>query len=239
MAALKVIGSGSKGNCYLLQTEKETLILELGCKWNDVLRMLDYKIDNVGGCLVTHCQSHQDHSKSIPNALNAQIPVYSCQEAADKFNRVNVLYPKTKYKIGGFIVMTLPVAHNCENYSFVIEHEEFGKLVFCTDAMSFPYKIKDVNHLFIEANYSEDLMIDNLCKNETIRSHNEYHMEIEQSINAIKRNINPDLRTLCLIHLSDSQSSESGFKQRIFDEFGLDCYIAEKGVEIPLDKFDF
>ena len=171
--------------------------------------------------------------------MNAQIPVYSCQEVANKFDRVNVLYPKTKYKIGGFIVMTLPVAHNCENYSFVIEHEEFGKLVFCTDAMSFPYKIKDVNHLFIEANYSEDLMIDNLCKNETIRSHNEYHMEIEQSINAIKRNINPDLRTLCLIHLSDSQSSESGFKQRIFDEFGLDCYIAEKGVEIPLDKFDF
>lgn len=55
MAICKVIGSGSKGNCYLLQTEKETLILELGCKWNDVLRMLDYKIDNVGGCLVTHC----------------------------------------------------------------------------------------------------------------------------------------------------------------------------------------
>lgn len=171
--------------------------------------------------------------------MNAQIPVYSCQEVANKFDRVNVLQPKTKYKIGGFIVMALPVAHNCENYSFIVEHEEFGKLVLCTDAISFPYKIKGINHLLIEMNYDDNIIIDNLVKGYEIRSHNEYHMEVEQSINAIKRNINPDLRTLCLIHLSDSQSSESGFKKRIFDEFGLDCYIAEKGVEIPLDKFDF
>lgn len=55
MATLTILGSGSSGNGYLLQTSKGTLILELGCKWDEVLRMLDYKIDKVGGCLVTHC----------------------------------------------------------------------------------------------------------------------------------------------------------------------------------------
>ena len=239
MAILKVVGSGSKGNCYLLQTEKETLILELGCKWNDVLRMLDYKIDNVGGCLVTHCQSHQDHAKYIPNALNAQIPVYSCQEVANKFDRVNVLQPKTKYKIGGFIVMPLLVEHNTQNFAYIITHDDFGTLVFCTDAVSFPYKVKGIHHLLIEANNSEDLIIDNLCKNETIRSHNEYHMEINKTTEAIKRNINPNLRTLMLIHLSDGQSDEKLFQKMVFEEVGIRPIIADKGLEITLDRFDF
>lgn len=147
--------------------------------------------------------------------------------------------PKVQYKIGGFVVMALPVQHNCMNYSYLITHEEFGKLVLCTDAISFPYKIKGLNNLFIEANYSEDLMIDNLCKNETIRSHNEFHMEINQTIEAIKRNMNPELRTLMLIHLSDGQSDEKLFQKMVFEEVGIKPIVADKGIEIPLDKFDF
>ena len=54
MARLKVVGSGSKGNTYLLETSKETLILDLGCRWNDILESLNYKIDNVVGVVVSH-----------------------------------------------------------------------------------------------------------------------------------------------------------------------------------------
>lgn len=237
MATLKVVGSGSQqGNTYIIEAGNERLLLDLGCKWNDILQTLNYDIYNCHA-LVTHI--HGDHSKSIKKALAAQIPIYSCSEVASKFDEVYALQPKINYKIGNFVVMALPVQHNCENYSYLVAHEEFGKLALCTDAISFPYKIKDVNHLLIEANYSEDLMIDNLCKNETIRSHNEYHMEINTTIETIRRNISPNLRTLCLIHLSDGQSSESGFKKRIFKEFGVDCYVADKGLKIILDKFDF
>lgn len=55
MATLKVVGSGSKqGNTYLLETSTETLILDLGCKWSEILESLNYKIDKVVGVLVTH-----------------------------------------------------------------------------------------------------------------------------------------------------------------------------------------
>lgn len=54
MATLKVIGSGSKGNCYLLQTKKESFILELGCRWREVLEALNYNIRGVQGVLVSH-----------------------------------------------------------------------------------------------------------------------------------------------------------------------------------------
>lgn len=147
--------------------------------------------------------------------------------------------PKVRYKIGGFIVQPLEVQHNVQTFAYIIEHEEFGKLVFATDLTHFPYKVKGINHLLIEANNSEDLMIDNLCRNEQIRSHGEFHMEINRTIEAIKRNMNPDLRTLMLIHLSDGQSDEKLFKQMVFDEFGIMPYVAEKKLEVELNKEEF
>lgn len=147
--------------------------------------------------------------------------------------------PKVRYKIGGFIVQPLEVQHNVQNFAYIIEHEEFGKLVFATDLTHFPYKVKGVNHLLIEANNSEDLIIDNLCKNEAIRSHNEYHMEIGKTIEAIKRNINPDLRTLMLIHLSDGQSDEKLFQKMVFEEVGIKPIIADKNIIVELNKEDF
>lgn len=171
--------------------------------------------------------------------MKAQIPIYSNEEVSEKYKGVKALQPKVRYKIGDFIVQPLEVQHNVHNFAFIIEHEEIGKLVFVTDAISFPYKVKGVNHLLIEANFSEDLIIDNLCKNETIRSHNEYHMEIGKTIEAIKRNMNPDLKTLMLIHLSDGQSDEKLFQKMVFEEVGIRPIIADKGIIVELNKDDF
>lgn len=56
MATLKVVGSGSQqGNTYIIEAGGEHLLLDLGCKWSDILEGLNHKIVNVGGCLVTHC----------------------------------------------------------------------------------------------------------------------------------------------------------------------------------------
>lgn len=55
MAELQVIGSGSSGNAYILQCNNETLLIELGVPWKDVLKSLNYKIEDVAGCIVSHC----------------------------------------------------------------------------------------------------------------------------------------------------------------------------------------
>lgn len=55
MPTLKVVGSGSQqGNTYLLETKDETLILDLGCKWSDILERLNYKIEKVVGVVISH-----------------------------------------------------------------------------------------------------------------------------------------------------------------------------------------
>lgn len=52
---LKVLGSSSDGNCYILDSNNKKLIIELGVSWSDVLKGLNYKIEDVAGCIVSHC----------------------------------------------------------------------------------------------------------------------------------------------------------------------------------------
>ena len=54
MAELLCFGSGSSGNSYAIKCGKEVLLIELGIAWKDILKGLNYKIDDVAGCLVSH-----------------------------------------------------------------------------------------------------------------------------------------------------------------------------------------
>lgn len=48
------INSGSSGNAYLIDACGKKLLLELGVKWNEILKALNYKIDDVVGVCVSH-----------------------------------------------------------------------------------------------------------------------------------------------------------------------------------------
>ena len=237
MAELQVVGSGSKGNTYLLKTSKRVLILDLGCKWEDIMKSLNYQIDNVAACLVSHV--HSDHSKSIPNALKYQLPVYSCQDVADKFKGVIPLKCGKKYRIGDFTVQPISVEHNVENYSFAIDHPETGRCVYVTDCVRFPYRLRKANHWLLEANYSNDIVIDHMMNGYEIRSQNQYHMELEDTIECIKNNMSSELNNVIIAHLSDGQSDERMFADRIYDETGIMPKIASKGLVVELNKEEF
>lgn len=145
-----------------------------------------------------------------------------------------------KIKIGGFSVQPISVPHSCECYSFLIENEAIGRLLFCTDCKKFNYKINSLNNIFIEANWSQDVLIENLCNDIETRSHHEHHMELSDTIKALKNNYSPDLMTVGLLHLSNGNSDEKMFRQRVIDELGFDnVLVMDKGVTIPLQLSEF
>lgn len=51
---LKVLSSGSHGNCYLLSTENETLILDCGMPIKEIKKGLNFDLRRVSGVVVTH-----------------------------------------------------------------------------------------------------------------------------------------------------------------------------------------
>lgn len=238
MARLVTLGSGSSGNCYLIETQTGTLVLELGVRWSDVLKAVSYDISRICGALVSHV--HGDHASHVNDALTYRIPVYSCREVADRYNGVVVLEAGKRYDIGGgFLVQPISVPHNAECYSYIIEHPECGKILFCTDLSEFPYRVRDVTNFLIEADYSEEVVFGRLSRSDSFRSHPENHMSIDACVDVLKRNVNPETRTVTLIHLSSENSDEAEFRRKVRESVGIDAAIALKGVEVELDKEEF
>ena len=238
MATLRIVGSSSRGNAYILDCGDEQLIIELGCSWNDIMSNLNYDLSRVRFALTSHV--HKDHSKSIPNALKYGLSVYSCEDVQSIHPEVKVLKRGVKTRIGGFLVQPIPVSHSVECYAFLIENKDFGRLVFCTDCDSFPYKIKNVNHWLIESNYSEDLVIDRMCDGYNSRSQSGNHLEIHDTIDALNQNYSTALQTVVLLHLSDGNSNANEFKKRVQQELGFDrVFVADKGLEVELSKDGF
>ena len=238
VSKIKVLGSSSQGNAYILECQNETLLLELGVSWKDIVKALNFDLSKIVACIVTH--QHSDHAKSIKDAIKAGFPVYSTSEVQLIHPKVNVPKIGEKTRIGGFSIHPLSVPHSCECYAYIIQHEEFGKLVFATDCSAFKYKIKSVNHWLLEANYSEQILITKMCDNEMGRSLYWNHLELEDCINALKVNFSADTQSITLIHLSDTNSDEKEFVQRVKRELGFDnVVVADSGKEIEIQKSEF
>lgn len=234
---LKVLGSGSAGNCYLLQGEKETLILECGLPYKTILKGLSFNLNNVVGCLVTH--EHKDHSKAIPDFTRNGIDVYSSEgtlvRSMPMMHRGKVIKSEELFKIGQFIILPLEAQHDAaEPLSFLIQQSEFGKLLFITDSYYCQYKFKDLNHIMIECNYSMKILqekeLPKGLKTRIMKS----HFELENVKEFLKSNNLSQVKDIILIHLSDSNSNAAEFKKEIEKLTGKPVYIADKGLEMEL-----
>ena len=166
--------------------------------------------------------------------------MFSNQEVANTYKGVKVLPLGVKTQISGFSVQPLLVPHNAMCYSFIVTHEEFGKLLFITDCADFKYKIRDCNHILIESNYSDDLIIDNMCSNIYNRSASKNHLEIGQTIDVLKHNYSSELQNTVLLHLSKGNANPQEFVKRVKEELCFDNVVcADNGLEIELNKSEF
>ncbi|ERI94201.1 metallo-beta-lactamase domain protein [Clostridiales bacterium oral taxon 876 str. F0540] len=234
---LKVLGSGSKGNCYLLQNDKETLMLECGLPYKTILKGLGFNLSNVTWCLITH--EHKDHSKAIDELTSYGITAYSSMSTFDtlgiKNHSVKAISAEKLFRIGDFIVLPLEAQHDAaEPLSFLIQHPEFGKLLFITDIYYCKYKFKELDHIMIECNYSMKILqekeLPKGLKSRIVKS----HFELENVKDFLKSNDLSQVKNITLIHLSGSNSNAAQFKEEIEKRTGKPVYIADAGLELEL-----
>lgn len=67
MIDIKVLASGSKGNCYLIDNGETKLLLDAGIPFNQIQIGCDFHVSDISGCLVSH--RHGDHAKAIKDLL--------------------------------------------------------------------------------------------------------------------------------------------------------------------------
>ena len=239
---LKVLGSGSSGNCYILENENEALIIEAGLTFMEVKKAMDFNVIKIVGVLASH--THGDHAKYIGEYGKSGIPVWKPYNT-DFYKSCDMK------KYGTFEVRTFPNQnkdrrwlHNnsdgseCPCYGFHIKHPDMGSLVYATDTEYVRWRFNGVNHIMVEANY--DMQFVN--REEPNYEHRlRGHMSLATALKFISTNDNPALRNVVLIHLSDKSADSALFKQKTAEtiKYGSDVYVAERGLDVDMNLYPF
>lgn len=244
---LSVIGTGSKGNAYVLRNQDEALLIECGVDIKFIKQDLDFNLSKVVGCIVTH--EHNDHSKSIDKVMSSGIDVYASKGThkacrTDKSHRAKILNNKSVVKIGGFKIMPFDVKHDAaEPFGFIINHKDCGNVLFLTDTYYSPYKFANLNNIIIEANFSQKIIDQKLeagVSNEFLRNRIlESHLSLENCVDLLNANDLTKVNNIVLIHLSDTNSNEAEFKRTIEDLTAKNVTVADNKMKINFFKTPF
>lgn len=239
---LIVIGSNSAGNSYALDAGGEILLLEAGCRMSDVKRSIDYRIQHVAGCLVSH--AHGDHAKYATEYARFGVHIYCNQDVIQKkqfpYGAYTEVRPGKTISVGCFRVAPIELYHDVPNNGYLIRHKDCGTILFITDTYKLPFIINGIDHWLIESNYDDRILkaniqdgrIDRAQANRLMLS----HLSLENTIQYLRHCEAEKSKTITLCHLSERNSDPELFKQSVESSFGVPCNIARKGLVVELNK---
>ena len=227
MIDIKVLASGSKGNCYLIDNGETKLLLDAGIPFNQIQIGCDFRVSDISGCLVSH--RHGDHAKAIKDLLKRGINVYGPKDLQNINPQISVLKPLIKYSIGSFMIVPFELTHDVECYGYQINSIGKQKLVYITDTAYVRYTFSKLTHVMIEANYDTEIIRKNTLNmdisgnlaSRIIQS----HMDIKTVEEFLDANDLSKLQQVYLLHLSDSNSNADEFKDRIQKKTGAEVYV--------------
>lgn len=240
---LKVLGSSSSGNCYILDNGNEALILEAGVAFAKVKKALGFNLRKVAGCLITH--QHNDHAKYIRNVVECGITTLALPEVWTakqiESSRAVAIQPYKGYKLGRFKVLPFPACHDVPCVGYHIIHPDCGRLLFLTDSCDCLQIFPQLNHLLIECNYSTFNLLEAVNKGYTLKSQIERlpnsHMEFDTCKRVIREHDLSDVQEIILLHLSAHNSDREQFVSEIERNTGKVVYAANPGLTIDITKY--
>jgi len=237
---LIVLASGSTANGYLLTSESETLVIEAGVKLSRVKKALHFNMSTIAGCILSH--QHRDHSKYVKEYMESGITIIANQDVFQFYNiplndwRVKVIQEEHGFKMGNFKILPFSVIHDVPCHAFLLDHPKSGKVLFMTDTFMSEHTIPGLNHIILEANYSDDILEQNIRNGSVHPSMRprlmQTHMEISTTINILKANDLTKVINIVLCHLSNGNSDEGRFIREVREATGKQVFAAKKGLEV-------
>lgn len=219
-------GSGSSGNCSLLYTETEGIVIDAGIG----VRMLKRHLKTYGlslfgalGIIVTH--DHADHVRSVGClSHDYNLPVYATEGVHEGIRKnwsvrkkvapelKRVIRKNETFDIGSFHVTPFNVPHDstdCVGFSIVYDNINFVLMTdigHLTDEMK--QMISRANYLVIEADYEPEMLETGPYPQhlkDRIKGPLGHQSNLECAM-ALAENATPTLKQAWLCHLSDENN---------------------------------
>lgn len=229
---VKVLGSGSSGNAYIVSNNETALMIECGLTLKTLQELTGYRLTDIDACLVSH--EHGDHAKASQNLAKLGIDVYMTNGTKEAINANERRFKAFKrispyeYKsevIGTFKVTPFRAIHDAkEPVGFRIKDTVTGEtLTFLTDSAYCPYKFQGSNIFMLEINYIKELIDSNTLdesinlsrRNRTVES----HMSLDTAIDFLKSSGADKADKIYIMHLSDANSNEEIIRKTVEEAF--------------------
>ena len=213
---IKILGSGSKGNCYWVSDGWSSVLLDAGLPFREIQRGTDFKIAELSACLITH--EHGDHIKAVGDMIRFGVDCFmswgTAKALPDKtaMHRVKVVSHGEEFTAGTFTIMAFRAIHDsAEPLGFFLRSKYSGEtLLYATDTCYLPNRFDGMNYIMLEVNYCQDTLDENVktgridasLRNRIVRS----HMSLQTALGFFRANDLSQVKEITLIHLSDSNS---------------------------------
>ena len=246
---LTVIGTGSKGNCYLLRAEDDFLLLDAGVNLTKIVACVP-KFSRVAACLVTH--EHMDHAKSAKKLAQLGVPAVMSRGTAqavfggEPSPALREIVALEKQRFGPFIVLAFPTEHDAqEPLGFLVRYAPTGEtLLYATDTYYLRHTFPGVHYWLVECSFEEEIVDAQLARGEIdealAKRLRRSHMSLRRLCDALRANDLHAARAVVLIHMSDARSDERAMIEAAQRASGVDAvYAAHAGDVIQLELAPF
>jgi len=218
------LGSGSAGNAYYFESDGTGILVDAGLGPRETrkrLELVDRNIEALKGLVITH--EHYDHIRGAERiARKYGIPIYLTRGTMNAsridFSEANVIVfeNNSTFQIGELNIHARRTLHDAADPAcFVIESRDGTRVGLASDLGQADPTV--VNHLsncdglFFEANHDLDMLrMGTYPWSLKRRIMSRFgHLSNDDAMNAVQRMMGADLKTLCLIHLSEKNNHES------------------------------
>jgi phosphoribosyl 1,2-cyclic phosphodiesterase len=155
------LASGSKGNCFVVQTNQSTVVIDCGSTKKHLINSfstIDINYTQVDALLITH--GHSDHVSQVK--MFADVPTFSPIYINNGQGYQQVV-PFMSFHINELTITPLPLSHDSEVTVGYILEDAYEKLVYITDtgyvrSTLIPI-IKDAQFIVLESNHDPELLM--------------------------------------------------------------------------------
>jgi len=218
------LSSGSAGNAYWFESDGTAILVDAGIGPRETKKRLDslgLNLEQIRGIVLTH--EHSDHIHGAESiARKYQIPIYLTRGTLNA-SRLDPAETKTvvfendsAFTIGELQVHARRTIHDAADPAcFVVEARDGTRVGIASDLGHVNQEV--VTHLsgcdglFFEANHDLDMLRTGTypwpLKRRIMSRFG--HLSNDDSMTAVQRLLGAELKTLCMIHLSQKNNHES------------------------------
>ncbi|WP_339136794.1 MAG: MBL fold metallo-hydrolase [Candidatus Electrothrix sp. GW3-4] len=216
-----VLGSGSKGNCTLIESGSTAILIDAGFSGKELSRrlaLIDRSPEDLDAILITH--EHGDHTSGVGvMSRRCNLPVFAnhgTHQASEA--RVKQLHQRCEFATGtGFDLDDLHIHPFCISHDTVdpvgfLVSDGVNSVAYCTDTGKITtlirQRLRHCQALILEANYDPEMLLTGpypMPIKQRVRS-NQGHLANQDAAAFLAELCTTEVRHVVLAHLSETNN---------------------------------